>query len=405
MANGFPNGNFRIVNKETGACIASAYGGQTHGVEKVSKRGQTAEFKYSHTNNRLFTVHDKVKNIDEELWYFESSDGLRGRENKLYNKVADIRATWVLGAIVDTNSKGLKLRDHDLENFLSLLPKQDEETLAHLRTSDCLDIIELLKTLLNKFIYINSEETIQSEILGKLDDEKFDDYLNNSLVDELVKKSRYGLIEKPRYGFLTASRARFRDYNDFPNLSEKLYKIFVASSKLDILNQQSYSSYPVEFRLRLSQQNIITLLEKLKKERLWESLNKKKIEEKIEEPIEEATKIIQELRNDLDLHTFENNFNTAKKIWQTGLNSNESFEQIKAALESTNNIKLQAVTTWYSGNVFLRGSGQYNQTNWAFEDGYIFVEGKPDAVLTHSSGSTVCISHRSNDPNQRWELK
>ncbi|MFX5299695.1 hypothetical protein ABTD13_05400 [Acinetobacter baumannii] len=392
MANGFPGGNFRIVNKETGACIASAYGGKSYGVEKVSRRGQTAEFKYSHTNDRLFTVHDEVKNIEEELWYFES----KGRENKLYNKVADIRATWVLGAIVNTRSKGFKLRDHDLENFLSLLPKQDEETLAHLRTSDCLDIIELLKTLLSKLIYTNSEETIQSELLGKLDDKKFDDYLNNTLVDDLVEKSRYGFEEDLSFRF---------GYYDSAHLSEKLYKIFVASSKLDILNQQSYSSYPVEFRLRLSQQNIITLLEKLKKERLWELLNRKKIEEKIEEPIEEAKKIIQELRKGLDLHTFENNFNTAKKIWQTGLNSNESFEQIKAALESTNNIKLQAVNTWYSGNVFLQGSGQYNQTNWAFEDGYIFVEGKPDAVLTHSSGSTVCISHRSNDPRQRWELK
>ncbi|MEB7640451.1 hypothetical protein VXQ47_03330 [Acinetobacter pittii] len=395
MANGFPNGNFRIVNKETGACIASAYGGQSHGVETVSRRGQTAEFKYSHTNDRLFMVHDKVKNIDEELWYFDSHVYIGRRENKLFNKVSDIRSNWVLGAIVNTRPIEYKLRDHDLENFLSLLPKQDEETLAHLRTSDCLDIIELLKTLLSKLIYTNSEETIQSELLGKLDDKKFDDYLNNTLVDDLVEKSRYGFEEDLSFRF---------GYYDSAHLSEKLYKIFVASSKLDILNQQSYSSYPVEFRLRLSQQNIITLLEKLKKERFWELSNREEIDDNIEDPIQEATKIIQELRNDLDLHTFENNFNTARKIWQTGLKSNESFEQIKAALKSMNNIKLQAVNR-HSGKVFLQGAGLDYQTSWAFEDGYIFVEGKPDAVLTHSSGSTVCISHRSNDPRQRWELK
>lgn len=72
MANGFPGGNFRIVNKETGACIASAYGGQTHGLQDaVSSLGETGKIAYSHTADRQFTVHDKVKNIDEELWYFD----------------------------------------------------------------------------------------------------------------------------------------------------------------------------------------------------------------------------------------------------------------------------------------------------------------------------------------------
>ncbi|TGU87831.1 hypothetical protein [Acinetobacter pittii] len=395
MANGFPGGNFRIVNKETGACIASAYGGQTRGVHTVSRRGETANFEYFHTNDRLFTVHDKVKNVDEELWYFDSHVYIGRQENKLFNKVSDIRSNWVLGAIVSTIPIEYKLRDRDLENFLSLLPQQDEETLAHLRTSDCLDIIELLKTLLNKLIYTNSEEKIQSELLGKLDDKKFDEYLNNTLVNDLVQRRRYGFEEDLSFRF---------GYYDSAHLSEKLYKIFVASSKLDILNQQSYSSYPVEFRLRLSQQNIITLLEKLKKEHFMEFLGRENIEDKIEEPMEEAEKIIQELRNDLDLYTFENNFNTAIKIWQTGLKSNESFEQIKAALKSTNNIELQEVN-WHSGDIFLQGAGRENQTSWAFEDGYIFVEGKPDAVLTHLWGSIVSISHRSNNPRQRWELK
>lgn len=122
MANGFPGGNFRIVNKETGACIASAYGGQTHGLQDaVTARGETGVLPYSHTNDRLFTVHDKVKNIDEELWYFDSRVYNGGhRENKLYNKVKDIRSNWVLGARVETNAIAYKLLDKDLENFLSL---------------------------------------------------------------------------------------------------------------------------------------------------------------------------------------------------------------------------------------------------------------------------------------------
>ncbi len=120
MANGFPEGNFRIVNKETGACIASAYGGQTHGLQDaVTARGETGKLPYSHTNDRLFTVHDKVKNIEEELWFFDShADSWGRRVNMLYNKVKDIRSRWVLGARVETNAIAYKLFDKDLEHFL-----------------------------------------------------------------------------------------------------------------------------------------------------------------------------------------------------------------------------------------------------------------------------------------------
>lgn len=96
--------------------------------------------------------------------------------------------------------------------------------------------------------------------------------------------------------------------------------------------------------------------------------------------------------------------NTAQKILQTGLKSNESFEQLQTALKSTKRKELQAVHS-HSGDIFLQGAGRQYQTSWAFEDGYIFVEGQPDAVLTHLWGSSVGISQRSNDPRQRWELK
>ncbi len=186
MANGFPTGNFRIVNKETGACIASAYGGQTHGMQDaVTARGETGKLPYSHTNDRLFTVHDKVKNIDEELWYFDSRVYNGGhRENKLYNKVKDIRSNWVLGANVETKVIGFKMNDKNLANFLSLLPKQDEETLAHLKTNNHLDIVGLLET----FININGEETIKSELVGKLDDKKLEEYLNPVLAHKSIRR-------------------------------------------------------------------------------------------------------------------------------------------------------------------------------------------------------------------------
>ncbi|CAI3138574.1 hypothetical protein MWMV7_MWMV7_01961 [Acinetobacter calcoaceticus] len=399
MANGFPEGNFRIINKETGACISSLYGGQSHGLQDaVTARGETGKLAYSHTNDRQFTVHDKVKNIEEELWYFDSSaDSWGYKVNMLYNKVKDIRSRWVLGAYVKTKVIGFKLHDKDLEHFLSLLPKQDEETLAHLRTNECLNIIRLLGT----FIEINGEETIKSELVGKLDDKKFEEYLNPVLAHKSIRS-----IEQKFYKLASAPwlSLNIPDFKGIPELDEQLYKIILASVQLDVLDQKDWQSDSV-FRLYLRRYNIDELLEKLKKERLGELQEKVWTElQDVENPQKEAVKIILELRKTLDLHTDEKNMNTAKKILQAGLKSNESFEQLQTALKSINDKETQAVH-WHSGDIFLQGAGRQYQTKWAFEDGYIFVEGQPDAVLTHLWGSSVSISQRSNDPRQRWELK
>ncbi|QXA07271.1 hypothetical protein I6L27_15430 [Acinetobacter pittii] len=403
MANGFPAGNFRIVNKETGACISSLHGGQTNGMQDaVTARGETGKLSYSHTNDRLFTVHDKVKNIDEELWYFDSHEYRSGRENKLFNKVKDIRSSWVLGAHVKTEVIGWKLKDHDLEHFVSLLPKQDEETLAHLRTNDGLDITDLL----SDFIHINGEEIIKSELVGKLDDKKFDEYLNPVLAHASIRSIEQKFDEYAEFPFLGLDIPELKDLpeNPFAHYHEQLYKIIFASVQLDVLDQKDWQSDSV-FRLYLHNYDINELLEKLKKEQLGELQAKAWTElQDVEAPQKEAVKIILELRKTLDLHIDEKNMNTAKKILQTGLKSNESFEQLQTALKSINDKEKQAVH-WHSGRVFLQGAGRQYQTSWAFEDGYIFVEGQPNAVLTHSWGSSVDISHRSDDPRQRWELK
>lgn len=403
MANGFPTGNFRIVNKETGACISSLYGGQTDGVHTVSRRGETGHFAYSHTNDRKFTVHDKVKNIEEELWYFDSHEYRSGRENKLFNKVKDIRSSWVLGAHVETKVVGFKLKDHDLELFVSLLPKQDEETLAHLRTNDSLDIVRLLE----KFIDINGEETIKSELVGKLDNKKFDEYLNPVLAHASIRSIEQKFDEYTSsldeiFDISELDISEF-DISEFEDI-EQLYKIIFASVQLDVLDLKDGHRDSV-FRLYLHRYNIDELLKKIKKEQLealrvkaWTEL------EDVKDSQKEAVKIILELRKTLDLHTDEKNMNTAKKILQTALKSNESFEQLQTALKSTKGKEKQAVH-WHSGRVFLQGAGRDYQTSWAFEDGYIFAEGQPDAVLTHTWGSSVGISQRSNDPRQRWELK
>lgn len=400
MANGFPTGNFRIVNKETGACIASAYGGQTHGMQDaVTARGETGKLPYSHTNDRLFTVHDKVKNIEEELWYFARSPNPYSHDPELlYNKVKDIRSTWVLGAYVKSKVIGFKLNDKNLENFLSLLPQQDEETLAHLKTNNNLDIVRLLQT----FIDINGEETIKSELVAKLDDKKFEEYLNPVLAHKSIhsiEKQFYKLARSPWLNL------NIPGFEGIPELDEQLYKIIVASVQLDILDLKDGHRDSV-FRLYFYNYNINELLKKLKKEQLEVLRDKAWTElQDVEDPQKEAVKIILELRKTLDLHTNEKNMNTAKKILQTALKSNESFEQLQTALKSVNYREAEAIH-WHSGDTFLQGAGRQYQTFWAFEDGYIFVKGQPDAVLTQSSwGSSISISQRSNDPRQRWELK
>lgn len=404
MANGFPGGNFRIINKETGACIASAYGGQTHGLQDaVTARGETGVLPYSHTNDRLFTVHDKVKNIDEELWYFDSRVYNGGhRENKLYNKVKDIRSNWVLGARVETNAIAYKLLDKDLENFLSLLPKQDEETLAHLKTSDCLDIVGLLET----FILSNGEETIKSELVGKLDETKLNEYLNAVLAHESIRRIEQKFYEYAAspWLFLDIPELKGLSENPFAQQNEQIYKIILASVQLDVLDHKDWTS-DSEFRLYLRHDNIDALLKNMKKESIAELREKAYIEYANTQDLKkEAIKVLLELRKTLDLHTNEKNMDTVKKILKVSLKSNESFEQLQTALNSTNGKEIKLVN-WHSGDIFLQGAGCSGTTNWAFEDGYIFVEGQPDAVLTHLWGSSVGISQRSNDPRQRWELK
>ncbi|MDC5278013.1 hypothetical protein OHW85_20985, partial [Acinetobacter baumannii] len=379
-------------------------GGQTHGLQDaVTARGETGVLPYSHTNDRLFTVHDKVKNIDEELWYFDSRVYNGGhRENKLYNKVKDIRSNWVLGARVETNAIAYKLLDKDLENFLSLLPKQDEETLAHLKTSDCLDIVGLLET----FILSNGEETIKSELVGKLDETKLNEYLNAVLAHESIRRIEQKFYEYAAspWLFLDIPELKGLSENPFAQQNEQIYKIILASVQLDVLDHKDWTS-DSEFRLYLRHDNIDALLKNMKKESIAELREKAYIEYTNTQDLKkEAIKVLLELRKTLDLHTNEKNMDTVKKILKVSLKSNESFEQLQTALNSTNGKEIKPVN-WHSGDIFLQGAGCSGTTNWAFEDGYIFVEGQPDAVLTHLWGSSVGISQRSNDPKQHWELK
>lgn len=174
--------------------------------------------------------------------------------------------------------------------------------------------------------------------------------------------------------------------------------------QLDVLDQKDWTTRS-EFRLHLRHDNIDALLKNMKKESMAElHVKAYKEYENTQDLKKEAVKVLLELRKTLNLHTNEKNMDTVKKILKVSLKSNESFEQLQTALNSTNGKEIKPVN-WHSGDVFLQGAGRQYQTNWAFEDGYIFVEGQPDAVLTHIWGSSVGISQRSDDPKQRWELK
>lgn len=120
----------------------------------------------------------------------------------------------------------------------------------------------------------------------------------------------------------------------------------------------------------------------------------------------EAVRIIMELSKVLPASVGEDIINMSKKIQQFTLKSKETYEQLKAALDSFNGKELEKVFTYY-GSVFLRGSGQEYLTKWEFSDGFLFVEGEPDIVLVligAEANSGVTMAPRSLNPRQRWEL-
>lgn len=99
MANGFPEGNFRLINKDTGHCLASFYGGQSYGSQVAYDRltGEKGYIAYSHTNDRVFGIRSEPQGEDIELWWFDSSKDNWGKpKNYLYNLIEDIRSRWVL---------------------------------------------------------------------------------------------------------------------------------------------------------------------------------------------------------------------------------------------------------------------------------------------------------------------
>ncbi|MEV0237840.1 hypothetical protein [Nonomuraea sp. NPDC050786] len=99
MGNGFPTAKFfRIINADTGLCLAAAHGGTTHGAQKAYDRltGEVGFIPYSHTNDQVLTVR-KPKHDRAEVWWFNDVPNTYGDpEWHLVNVNKDIRSSFAL---------------------------------------------------------------------------------------------------------------------------------------------------------------------------------------------------------------------------------------------------------------------------------------------------------------------
>ncbi|MEU5090383.1 hypothetical protein [Streptomyces sp. NPDC021356] len=72
MGHGFPTAKFfRIVNDDTGMCLAAAKGGMTEGEQKAYDKwtGEEGVIPYAHTKSQVLTVR-KPKGDRAEVWFF-----------------------------------------------------------------------------------------------------------------------------------------------------------------------------------------------------------------------------------------------------------------------------------------------------------------------------------------------
>jgi hypothetical protein len=99
MGNGFPTSKFfRIINEDTGLCLAAAPGGTTHGAQEARDRwtGETGYIPYTHTNDQVLVV-SKPQGGRGEIWFFDDREnGYREKFWRLINVNRDIRSAFVL---------------------------------------------------------------------------------------------------------------------------------------------------------------------------------------------------------------------------------------------------------------------------------------------------------------------
>lgn len=169
MANGFPEGNFRLINKDTGHCLASFYGGQSYGSQVAYDRltGEKGSIAYSHTNDRIFGIRSEPQGEDIELWWFDSSkDSWGNPKNYLYNLIKDIRSRWVLQPN-SAQSYSPSLIEPNFEDFVTSGDDFMEIYSAYQRIENLRDDFEEMR---------NVPEQYQKQYLSRFDEQTRKDY-------------------------------------------------------------------------------------------------------------------------------------------------------------------------------------------------------------------------------------
>ncbi|MDH6125915.1 hypothetical protein [Kitasatospora sp. GP82] len=100
MVQGFPDSFFRIINADTGLCLAARSGGVSYGsqTEHDTWTGEGKEVAFSHTKDQVLGV---VKPMGDrgEIWFIDNRKNSRGEEFwHLTNLNKDIRSWFNLHA-------------------------------------------------------------------------------------------------------------------------------------------------------------------------------------------------------------------------------------------------------------------------------------------------------------------
>lgn len=121
MANGFPDGDFRIINAGTGDRLFVRYGGVSKGMQKgVDKlTGETGYIEYSHTNDPFFEFGTPDKK-DYDLWWFSTiEDPWHRPDHYLMTSYKDIRSRFALTMMYREKEVILPGADYDAQFSLT----------------------------------------------------------------------------------------------------------------------------------------------------------------------------------------------------------------------------------------------------------------------------------------------
>ncbi|WP_026412347.1 hypothetical protein [Actinomadura oligospora] len=108
MSNGFPDGEFCIVNEDTGLYLASLPGDRVTGSQQETDwlEGAKETVHYSHTGKQVLGLATEPSGKNYERWYFDDRKNSRGLEfYHLVNCAKDIRTAYALAAELNIHGR------------------------------------------------------------------------------------------------------------------------------------------------------------------------------------------------------------------------------------------------------------------------------------------------------------